>query len=641
MHVLLLGRTVAGQELAADVDDGFVVPHDAHARLLGDFGHHGCLEVLLVRVTQELVHVGSGDGAGHALLRLGDGKLGTVEAVVLLRNLVQVDAQAVGQLADGHGHAAGAEVVAALDKATYLAATEQALDLALLGRVALLYLGTAVLKRFQVVLFGAARGAANAVAAGAAAQQHHHVARSRRFAANVVSRRGRHHSADFHALGNVARVVQLVHLARGQADLVTVAGVTGSSRGDQLALRQLARQCFGHGHQRVRRTGDAHGLVHVAAARQGVTDSAAQARGRAAERLDFRGVVVRFVLEQVQPVLVLAVHVHLALHRAGVDFLGLVQAGKDALGLQPLRADGAHVHKAHGLGVATQFVAHVQVLLVRGLHALVIDGNVRHFRAERGVAAVVRPVRIDHLDFGDGGATTFALEVLLAKRQVSLVHGQLALVDEALQLVGGKVKEAVEHLDRRRLRLRHGQRFAHIKRRLARLDGVDDVVLDSVHVFTGQRAGKQVHLRAAHLGTLALADQLDAFAGRSRTLIELAGQKLHGEHVRAIGSRQLGGSHVNLRLAEHGGDALLEQLPRDALHVVAVHQAQALKRRDTQDAAQLVRKLLGLNVEAGLLLHIDAGNHGRPFCALCAGRTRRPSENANGHRTGTRLQIAL
>ena len=350
---------------------------------------------------------------------------------------------------------------------------------------------------------------------------------------------------------------------------------------------------------------------------------------------------MRFVLEQVQPILVLAVHVHLALHRAGVDFLGLVQTGEDALGLQPLRADGAHVHKAHGLGVAAQFVAHVQVLLVRGLHALVIDGNVRHFRAERGVAAVVRPVRIDHLDFGDGGATTFALEVLLAKRQVSLVHGQLALVDEALQLVGGKVKEAVEHLDRRRLRLRHGQRFARIKRRLARLDGVDDVVLDSVHAFAGQRAGKQVHLRAAHLGTLALADQLDAFAGRSRTLIELAGQKLHGEHVRAVGSRKLGGSHVNLRLAEHGGDALLEQLPRDALHVVAVHQAQALKRRDTQDAAQLVRKLLGLNVEAGLLLHIDAGNHGRPFCALCAGRTRRPSENASGHRTGTRLQIAL
>ena len=58
-----------------------------------------------------------------------------------------------------------------------------------------------------------------------------------------------------------------------------------------------------------------------------------------------------------------------------------------------------------GLRVATQLVAHVQVLLVRGLHALVIDGNVRHFRAERGVAAVVRPVRIDHLDFGDGGAT--------------------------------------------------------------------------------------------------------------------------------------------------------------------------------------------------------------------------------------------
>ena len=55
MHGLLLRRAVACQELAAEVDDGVAVPHDAHARIVGDLGDYGGLEVLLTRVAQELV----------------------------------------------------------------------------------------------------------------------------------------------------------------------------------------------------------------------------------------------------------------------------------------------------------------------------------------------------------------------------------------------------------------------------------------------------------------------------------------------------------------------------------------------------------------------------------------------------------
>ena len=39
------------------------------------------------------------------------------------------------------------------------------------------------------------------------------------------------------------------------------------------------------------------------------------------------------------------------------QILGLVEAGQDALGFQPLRADGAHVHKADGLLVAAELMA--------------------------------------------------------------------------------------------------------------------------------------------------------------------------------------------------------------------------------------------------------------------------------------------
>ena len=81
------------------------------------------------------------DDDGHALLRFGDRKLRAGQALVFFRQGVEVDFQAVGQLADGDGDAAGAEIVAAFDAFGNVGAAEKPLKLALLGGVALLNLG--------------------------------------------------------------------------------------------------------------------------------------------------------------------------------------------------------------------------------------------------------------------------------------------------------------------------------------------------------------------------------------------------------------------------------------------------------------------------------------------------------------------
>ena len=73
-----------------------------------------------------------------------------------------------------------------------------------------------------VVRFGRSRRAADAVTAGGTAQQNHHVARSGAFPADIGLGSRRDDCADFHALGRVAGVVDLVHDAGGQADLVAV-----------------------------------------------------------------------------------------------------------------------------------------------------------------------------------------------------------------------------------------------------------------------------------------------------------------------------------------------------------------------------------------------------------------------------------
>ena len=495
--------------------------------------------------------------------------------------------QSVGQLAHGHAHAAGAKVVAALDETAGVAAAEEALELALDGGIALLHLGAALLEALDVLRLGRAGGAADAVAAGAAAQQHDLVAGGGALAAHVVGRRGSHDGAHLHALGHVAGVVELGNLAGGEANLVAVAGVAGSSGGHELALRELAGRRLGDGTRGVGRAGDAHGLVDVAAAGERVADGAADAGGRAAERLNLGGVVVRFVLEEEEPVLVLAVNVHGDLHGAGVDLLGLVQVLELAGVLEPLGADGAHVHEADRLGVAAKLVTHLEVLLEGGLHRGVIDLDVLELRAKGGVAAVVRPVGVDDANLGDGGIALLGREVLLAELGIREVHGQAAVGDELLEAGLVQLTEAVEHLDLLGNGNVHLERGLGGKRCLAGLDRVDDVVLDGGDVLVGEVTGEHVDLGGANIRALAGADELHALAGGVCALVELAGQVLHGEDGRALwrlgdeavlaelegGNGELCGGRVYLRLAEHDGDAALEQLLIDALDVVAVDEA--------------------------------------------------------------------
>ncbi len=123
---------------------------------------------------------------------------------------------------------------------------------------------------------------------------------------------------------------------------------------------------------------------------------------------------VSFFKEE-QPVLVLAVDIDLHLDGAGVDLLGLVDIGHDAGLLEILGADGAHVHEADGLGVATELVAHLHVAVEGLLHHGVVDRHVIQDGTEGGVAAVIGPIGVDHADLGDGGVAIFIAEVLLQK----------------------------------------------------------------------------------------------------------------------------------------------------------------------------------------------------------------------------------
>ncbi len=168
------------------------------------------------------------------------------------------------------------------------------------------------------------------------------------------------------------------------------------------------------------------------------------------------------------------------------------------------------------------------------------------------------------------------------------------------------------------------QRLALGKRRLARFDRIDNIVLDGGKGLVGAAALDDQHPGESHIRTLALADQLDTLGGGIGALIELPRQRLHREHARTVGGK-LARHVVDLRLAEHRGNALLEQLRVDAVDIVAVDHAQTGVACQTlgHGRAKLGEQLARLDVETGPLLHVDAGNHGRPFHT--AGRTPKTS----------------
>ena len=383
MGGLMLRRAIGVEEIARNIDDSIAAPRHEQARAFGNRSNHDGLEIFLMRIADEFLDVLGSQSNRHALLALGNSQLSAIETIIFLGNHIQINGQAVAQLADGNGNAASTEVVAALDQAARIAAAEQALNFALNGSVALLHLGARGLDAVNVLRF---RGPvappmpSRPVRPPSSTTLSPGAGHSRRtwFAGRA------HNSADFHALGHITGVIDLMDLAGRKTNLVAIARI---ARGSVVltCAAETCRQRFGNRARGIGRAGHTHGLIHVAAARKGVANRAAHARCRAAERLDLGGMVMGFVLEEEQPVLVFTIHVDGHLHRAGVNFLRLVDILHNALGLEVLRANGAHVHEAHRLMLAAKFGTHGKVFVERSLHAGVINGDIGKLGAKRGI----------------------------------------------------------------------------------------------------------------------------------------------------------------------------------------------------------------------------------------------------------------
>ena len=161
--------TVGVQERAAYIYDGLASPVHDKARLTGNHCNRDSLQVFLGSKAQEFVYVRRIQDHSHTLLGLGDSNLGTVQAGILLRNLVQIDLQACRELTDRYRNTARTKVVALFNDLTDLRTAEHTLDLALSRSITLLDLCAADLNGSLGMYLGGAGSTANTVTAGTAA----------------------------------------------------------------------------------------------------------------------------------------------------------------------------------------------------------------------------------------------------------------------------------------------------------------------------------------------------------------------------------------------------------------------------------------------------------------------------------------
>ena len=134
----MLDCAVRVEEGARKVGDRLAAPVHDHAGTLSHDGHAVGLQVFGLRGGDELRLILRRDDDGHALLRFGDRKLGTVEALILLAHGVELDLEPSASSPMATDTPPAPKSLQRLMRAGDLAVSEQALDLALFGRVALL-----------------------------------------------------------------------------------------------------------------------------------------------------------------------------------------------------------------------------------------------------------------------------------------------------------------------------------------------------------------------------------------------------------------------------------------------------------------------------------------------------------------------
>ena len=224
------------------------------------------------------------------------------------------------------------------------------------------------------------------------------------------------------------------------------------------------------------------------------------------------------------------------------------------------------------------------------------------------MAAMIRPVRINHADFGNGRIALLRNKILLTEGNVVCIHSKTILRNKSLQTRTVQRTETVEHSNRRRHIIRSSQRFHGLQRCFAAFNRVDDIFFHSLDIRIRQIAVEQVNACGAHERTLALRDDLDALRRRIGALVKLSGQIFHRKHTCAVCVQRVC-HNIKLRLGKHGFRRVSEKLRVDVFHVIAIQKAQIAQAIDSEKVPDIGCKSRRLVCQRLFLFHKNSVYH--------------------------------
>ena len=223
------------------------------------------------------------------------------------------------------------------------------------------------------------------------------------------------------------------------------------------------------------------------------------------------------------------------------------------------------------------------------------------------MAAVIRPIRIQHTDLRHGRIPLLLPgKILLDMQEILERHGKSQGIIQLFQILFGKTGKAFKNPDiRRLLKLRH-QRFRFHIPGFPGVHRVDAVCLDPFKLFLCHISRNQVGHRSTDDRRFVRFQELYALHCGVRPLVKLPGQIFHGKHASVFRDVQrLPVKNIHGGFGKYRAACLLEHLVAQIFHIIADEYPHIFNPAKIQVVFQVRLQLRGLHGEILLLFHID------------------------------------
>ena len=282
---------------------------------------------------------------------------------------------------------------------------------------------------------------------------------------------------------------------------------------------------------------------------------------------------MRFVFKHNQVITVALVRLNPLLDGAGVDFLGIVKIAQHARALCFAHIRRRKVHQAY-VPLPAHLSARIEVILI---HVLCFprDRVVRKFYlvklgGKRRVAAVVRPVCIQHLKLGNRRIALFGFEIVLRAQHVLDRHGEAVFRRKVRDLFFVHLDEAIHHGDLRGNTEGHFERIKFLERGLARIHRIDYVFFDCFKLLFIDILDK-INFCKTYIRAFLARQKLYALRRAVCALVILSGQVFHRKYgISLFVGHLLISYRIHRRFAEHADHRRVKIRIVDSFHVVTV-----------------------------------------------------------------------